>query len=35
MITYVFEHQEAIAATSLTSNTSNNFFKVDLAIFRK
>ena len=30
--TYVFGHQESIAAISLTLNATNGWFKIDLAI---
>ena len=35
MVTYVFEHHQAIAGISLTFNTQSDCFKADLAIFRK
>ena len=35
IVTYVFGHQESIAAISLTINTKNGEFKVDFGIFQK
>ena len=35
IVTYVFGHQESIAAISLTLNATNGWFEIDLAIFQK
>ena len=35
IVSYVFGHQESIAAISLTLNATNSSFIVDLEIFRK